>query len=392
MNFSQMNRQALRLATAALILLTGITVLAQSSKLYIETNNGGTGQNAVLGYSNDGAGNLTLLPGAPYGTGGTGITNFPNTGVALDADVEVTTNTAHTLLFAVDMHSNTIGAFTINADGSLTSVPGSPFASLGPQPSSLSWTDGSNGTGLLTAMNKDSDPAQPATNPNITTFAVSSSGVLSSTGNTITLPAGASPTSVVNGKSHIIFADLFMGVPSAINSYRISGSGAMTRLTGKTVPNGDHVFFGVAVHPTKNIFYTGLPADSQIGVYTYAPVTGAITFTRTVADPGTAVCWLTTNAAGTFLYVSETLSNSITVYSLAAATNPTQVQHFNLASGGNNGPTNISLDPTGKFLYVLTGNTLHVLNVAANGMVRETITPVALPIASNDIAQGLVTF
>jgi DNA-binding beta-propeller fold protein YncE len=153
------------------------------------------------------------------------------------------------------------------------------------------------------------------------------------------------------------------------------------------------VFFGVAVHPTKNIFYTGLPADSQIGVYTYAPLTGAMTFTRTVADPGTAVCWLATNAAGTFLYVSETLSNSITVYSLATPTNPTQVQHFNLAAGGNNGPTNLAFDATGKFLYVLTGNTLHVLSVnATNGTVKETITPVALPIASNDIAQGLVAF
>ena len=392
MNISQINHRALRCAVAALFLLSGLTALAQSSKVYLETNNGMTGQNAVLGYSNDGSGNLTLLPGAPYFTGGTGITNFPNTGVALDADVEVMTNTAHTLLFAVDMHSNTVGAFTVNSNGSLTSVPGSPFGSLGPQPSSLSWTDGSNGTGLLTVMNKDSDPGQTATNPNITTFAVSSAGVLSSTGNTITLPAGASPTSVVNGKSHIIFADLFMGVPSAINAYRISGAGAMTRLTGKTVPNGDHVFFGVAVHPTKNIFYTGLPADSQIGVYTYSPTTGAITFTRTVVDPGTAVCWLTTNSAGTFLYVSETLSNSITVFSLAAPTNPTQIQHFTLASGGNNGPTNLAFDPSGKFLYVMTGNLLHVLNVAANGMVKESITPVALPIASNDIAQGLVAF
>ncbi|HZQ68784.1 MAG TPA: beta-propeller fold lactonase family protein [Terriglobales bacterium] len=392
MNFSQINRQVFCLAVVVLILLSGVAVFAQSNFVYLETNNGLTGQNAVLGYSNDGNGNLTLLPGAPYPTGGTGLTNFPNTGLALDADVEVVTNPAHTLMFAVDMHSNTIGAFTINANGSLTAVPGSPFPSLGPQPSSLSWTDTSNGAGVLTVMNKDSDPNQTATNPNITTFASSSSGVLTPTGNTITLPSGASPTSVVNGKSHIIFADLFMGVPSAINSYRVNSSGVLTRLSGKTVPNGDHVFFGIAPHPSRNIFYAGLPGDSLIGVYAYAPLTGIMTFTRTVANTGTAICWLTTNKAGTFLYTSETLSNSITVYSLANPTTPTQVQHFTLASGGNNGPTNLAFDTTGKFLYVLTGNTLHVLTVAANGTVKETITPVALPVASNDIAQGLVTF
>jgi 6-phosphogluconolactonase (cycloisomerase 2 family) len=392
MNFSQTNRQILSVAVVVIVLLVSLTALAQTNRVYIETNNGLTGQNAVLGYSNDGAGNLTLLPSAPYPTGGTGITNFPNTGVALDADTEVITNTAHTLLFAVDMHSNTVASFTINADGSLTSVPGSPFPSNGPQPSGLTWTDGSNGTGLLTVMNKDSDPNQTATNPNFTTFAVSASGVLTPAGNTITLPAGASPTSAVEGKSHVIFGDLFMGVPSAINSYRISGNGTLTRLSGKTVPNGDHVFFGVTVHPTLNVFYAGLPADSQIGVYTYAPLTGAMTFTRTVANTGTAICWLTTNAAGTFLYTSETLSNSISVYSLATPTNPTQIQHFSLAAGGNNGPTNLKFDTTGKFLYVLTGNTLHVLSVGANGMVRETVTPVALPIASNDIAQGMATF
>jgi 6-phosphogluconolactonase (cycloisomerase 2 family) len=392
MNFSQINRQALRLAVAALILFTGLSAFAQLNVVYLETNNGLTGQNAVLGYSNDGNGNLTLLPGAPYLTGGTGITNFPNTGLALDADTEVITNTAHTLLFAVDMHSNTIASFKINADGSLTAVSGSPFPSNGPQPASLAWTDGSNGAGLLTVTNKDSDPNQTATNPNFTTFSVTAGGVLTPSGSTITLPSGSSPTAAYVGKSHLIFGDLFMGVPSAINSYRISGNGTLTRLSGKTVPNGDHVFFGIAFHPSKNIFYTGLPADSQIGVYTYSPVTGLMTFTRTVVDPGTAVCWLATNAAGTFLYVSETLSNSITVYSLATPTNPAQVQHFTLASGGNNGPTNLAFDSTGKFLYVLTGNTLHILNVAANGMVKESITPLALPVASNDIAQGLATF
>src|SRR5205807_849789 len=56
---------------------------------------------------------------------------------ALDADQQVVTNAAHTLLFAVNQGSDTIAVFRIARDGNLHPVKGSPFPSGGHAPTSV---------------------------------------------------------------------------------------------------------------------------------------------------------------------------------------------------------------------------------------------------------------
>ena len=120
----------------ALVALTGMivttrTVNAQKTYIYGETND--SAGNGVFAFSNDGSGNMVALAGSPFLTGGTGVLDLRE-GRVNDADQEVIVNAAGTLLYAVDGHSNTIGGFTINADGSLTPVPGSPRGLGRPQP------------------------------------------------------------------------------------------------------------------------------------------------------------------------------------------------------------------------------------------------------------------
>src|SRR5438105_1610692 len=126
---------ALSCIAVAVVAFTG-SLHAQVNAVYVESND--PTANTVIGYKNDGLGNLTLLPGSPYSTGGTGW--VPPTGQALgfqaDDDQQIITNSASTLLFAVNGHSNTIAAFTINSDGSLTPT-GPAISSAGSQPASL---------------------------------------------------------------------------------------------------------------------------------------------------------------------------------------------------------------------------------------------------------------
>jgi 6-phosphogluconolactonase (cycloisomerase 2 family) len=322
------------------------------------------------------------LPASPYLTGGSGV--FATGGPEFNADQEVITNPAGTLLYAVNGHSNSIAAFTINADGTLTTVPGSPFASGGQDPVSI----GLSGKFLVVA-NKNQDPNQNIGGdlPNYTTFQVSADGSLTmNAGSTLDLAAGSSPSqALVWSKGHIVFGMEF--ATSRIATYKFGPDGTMTELGSVSPTTRGGLFLGEILHPTRKVLYAGLLTTNQVGVYRFNAA-GAISFVRTVPNGGSDLCWLRTNAAGTRLYTSESVSDTLSVYDLTDALNPVLLQQFALI--GTNGPvTNISLDPTETFLYALAGTAIHVLNLDLGGMMSETISPVELPGLTTAVPLGL---
>ena len=115
---------------------------------------------------------------------------------------------------------------------------------------------------------------------------------------------------------------------------------------------------------------------------------GVISFVRTVSNDGIDICWLKTNAAGTRLYTSESLTFSITVYDITDPLNPVELQHLPLIAA-NRPVTNIELDPTETFFYAHAGQVIHVFNVDAGGLLSETANPVVLPVSPNDSPLGL---
>lgn len=397
------------LTTAVLVLgaTSAVAVQGQTNAVYLNANIGTVSNaNVVLGYSNDGKGNLTALPGSPYLTGGTG--SAPATGTSLglqtDDDQQVIVNKAGTLLFTVNGFSNTLAVFTINADASLTPVAGSPSTSGGPQPASLGLFDGilSNGNSFLVVVNKESDPNQVnPKQPNFQTFTVATNGTLThNTGAQVTLPYGASPSQAAIGQQHLVFGMQFagggvVGVPSQIYSYRIHANGTLGLTNTVQTPTGN-LFLGEVVHPTQTILYAALPVDSQIAVYQYAAGTGILTYQTSVANPGGLPCWLAINAAGTRLYSGESATNSITVYDLTNPLLPVQLQHLTLtATSAESAVTVMRFDPTGQFLYAIsnspTTSSLHVMNVASDGTMTETVTPMTLPVPSGNFPIGLAT-
>jgi len=392
---------------SVLTMLGVVSVNAQVNAVYLNANIGTVSDaNVVIGYSNDGAGNLTPLPGSPYLTGGTGSAPAPGTSLGLqtDDDQQVIINKAGTLLFTVNGFSNTIAEFTINSDGSLTTFPGSPSTSGGPQPASLGLFDGvlSNGNSFLVVVNKESDPNQVnPKQPNFQTFTVGTDGTLThNTGAQVTLPYGASPSQAAIGQQHLVFGMQFagggvVGVPSEILSYRIKSNGLL-RLNGTTLTPSGNVFLGEVVHPTQSILYAALPADSEIAVYTYSNSSGLLTFQTTVANPGSLACWLAINSTGTRLYSGESASNSITVYDLTNPLLPVQLQHVTLTpTTSGSSVTNMRFDPTGQFLYAIsnspTTSSLHVMNIATDGTMSEILTPITLAVPSGNFPIGLAT-
>jgi 6-phosphogluconolactonase (cycloisomerase 2 family) len=377
------------LALLAFSLASAPLAHAQLNLVYVESNNPATKGNAVVGFSNDGTGKLTKLPHSPYFTGGTGPTGIFSD-IQFDSDNEIIANSTGTLMFAVNGHANTISVFTVNTDGSLKTITGSPFASGGQDPVSLALKENvlPNSVSILMAVNKASDPGQTGGVPNYTTFDVTSTGVMTlNAGSTFSLPTGTSPASIMPrpGKFVQYFALEFMN--DKVVTYQVNNLGIITDISEALAPS---VTQGGAVLPgTKKAVYAGLPMLGQVQVVTYNSG-GTLTLGKQIANAGIQVCWLTENTAGTRLYSSESGSGTVTVYDSTAPSAPKQLQHFSLAAGSE--PAHLKLDPTGKFLYVVDRKgTLHVLTVSAvDGTLTETITPVTLGVPAGGLPQGIV--
>jgi 6-phosphogluconolactonase (cycloisomerase 2 family) len=370
------------------VISVGLTTSAhaQLNLVYVEGN--ATGGNVIAAFSNDGTGNLTALSGSPYSTGGLGVTGVFSD-IQFDSDGEVTSNAAGTLMFAVNGNSNTISAFSVNADGTLTAI-GSPIASGGQDPVSLALREGaySNGDSLLVAVNKASDPSQTGGIPNYTTFRVTTSGTITqNAGSSFNLPSGSSPAQIMlrPGKPVQFFGVEFMS--GKVSLYRALSSGKLSLVSSSTNPSA--VLGGVA-SPTAKAVYAGLPLVSQLSVNKYTSA-GSLSFLRTVPNAGALVCWLGISPSGTRIYSGETGSGTISVYDATNPGNPKQLQHFTLTPSGSL-PAALKLDPTGQFLYVVDrGGSMHVLNVAGDGTVTETHAAVNLGMPAGAIPMGLVT-
>ena len=370
---------------AAGVLLVGGNAGGETSYLYIESNAAGVPQqNAVLAYSNDGFGNLTPLPGSPYLTGGTGFNGDGSS--ELNCDQQVVTDAAARTLYAVNGGSNSIAAFALNSDGTLNPLRGSPFPSGGRNPVSIGLAKG-----FLVVANKALTTEQGAHGdvPNYRTFAVSANGTpRMNPGSRLDLPVGSGPSqALASDRWHLVFGlELFT---SRIASFSFDRSGLMAEVSSISPTTENGAFLGEILHPNQRVLYAGLLSTSQLGVYTFDPA-GVISFVQAVPNDGLDICWLKTNAAGTRLYTSESLTLSITVYDITDALNPVQLQHPILI-GANRPVTNIALDPTEAFLYAVCGQMVHILNVDANGLLSENVSPIVLPVAPDDSPLGLAT-
>jgi len=397
MNLPDTSRRAASwVLVGMLTLLLSVAAFAQNNVVYVESNIGQTqNENSVFAFVNNN-GVLTQLKGSPYLTLGTGVySSNPVFAPGFQADQEIVANAAGTLLFAVNGHSDTITTFNINSDGSLTLTNTS--ASNGADPVSLGLDETPPAGTVMTVINQNADSSQTGGTPNATTFFVTPAGDLTPVANsTINYAASSLPAqALVSPSGRFVFVVQFMG-GGALTSYDI-GAGGKLNLNNSLTPSKGNVFLGAGANAKQRAVYVGLPDINMVGTYTYNS-SGVIAFSHLTADPGLQVGWMTGNKLGTRLYTTEPNSNSVTVYDTSGANfnKPKQLQHLPLMAGGL--PTNVKIDPTGKYLYVLSlndppggvGNYLHVLNISnSDGTVTETIAPLSIPVPSGEIPQGL---
>ncbi len=398
--------------------------------LYVESNSLAAGQNSVLAYSRAADGTLAPLAGSPFLTGGKGSNN-PTAGKLgpNDLDYPLLASADKKRLFAANSGSNTIAVFDIKADGSLSAVAGSPFASGGRNPVSL--TIAGNRLYVVN-KNDDADQLPNADTPNYTGFTIEADGKLTPiAGSTVPVVAGGSPSQVLasNDGKLLFGADFFAPVVQpgigSLRSFKVNADGTLSQAPGSplALPAGPvpppPLPLGLYTHPTQNILYVGFVTRKQLGVYNFDAQTGALSFVRAVPNSGVEICWIRTSANGMRLYTVNNIDNSVSFYDNSTPTQPVEKQHLVLKESGplflnDRGPDSFmqvtstpyepALSPDEKFLYVVNnrsnaknpavtdGNKLHILSIAADGSLTESAATVNLPVPPDVRPQGLVVF
>ena len=409
---------ALGVVTVLLFALAGVLALrdhhhtsapssaavATSGTAYVETNVAVAHQNSVLALRYHG-GSFRPLRITEYPTGGSGSADLSDSGV-LDADQQLTVNTARTLLFAVNQGSDTIAVFHIAADGSLTPLAGSPFPSGGVAPASLAVSGN-----VLVVANKAHDGIRKLTTvaPNYTTFTIGSDGALRRTGSVVSLPPRSSPTQVyVPPGGGLVFTTEESGLLRVLS---LSSGGRLATTPGSPYTLPDSLFIngprpqpvwpaGLSSVARAGILYTGIPNYGSIVAYDY-DAAGRLTLQSEAFDPSAFLpCWSVVSPDGHWLYFANAGTDNVSVWNLRPdPRHPRLAQTVALRGGGN--PWNLRLDPSGHFLYIITprqvrqippgeGQLLHSLRIAADGTLSETAdSPVPLPVALDTNPFGL---
>jgi YVTN family beta-propeller protein len=364
--------------------------------VYVEANQRSPGKNAVLQYRYCNGSLLQTVVGR-YATGGSGAADLNDNGI-LDADQQIVISASQTLLFAVNQGSDSIAAFHIAADGSLTPVAGSPFPSGGPAPASV----GVSGN-ILVVANKASDGVRNLGNavPNYTTFTIEADGALTHTGTTYSLPRYSSPTQVyVAPGGNLVFGTEESGV---LRGLQLSPTGGLTLAPGSPVSLPNSIFdagqrpqpvwpAGLSATPTGSVLYTGVPNYGSIAAFAFT-ATGDLTFlSGEIAPEASLPCWSVVSPDGRRLYFANAGSNNVSVWDVATdPRRPAWLQTLTLSGGGN--PWGLRIDPTGTLLFVISprqvkqvpldeGQWLHGATINADGTLAEMRgSPVPIPVA-----------
>jgi 6-phosphogluconolactonase (cycloisomerase 2 family) len=318
-------------------------------------------------------GALTELSGSPYIAG--------SSAAAIAADP------AGQFLFVANYSSGDISVFSINAStAALTPVSGSPFAcefgvdALAVDPTGrflfavggvtgYMWTYSVSSTGVLT-------PHQP------TPF----NGAFTYNSASVTVAAAGDYVYIAEQ-----YPQVYPQYPSIILAFYFDP------VSGDTIPSMGF-FFSVdglanqlAIDPSgKFLLATGTQVTGTLGsvtVFRVDGVTGSLTpvapappnFVQVGQDPAAVI----TDHSGKFVYIPNTADATVSAYTLDSSGTLTEIPGSPFPSGGNgsiNGPTGITTDVGGQFIYVCNAsNDVSVLRIDKNTGALSPVTGSPFP-------------
>jgi len=344
---------------AALTLL--FTGLASAQKFVYTNDDIGFAPNTVSGFSVGTSGALTLVPGSPFLTGGTG------NGGGFFAANRTRAGIVGNCLFAGNTSSNDVSAFTIDTTTGALTLVGSPVPA-GPFP---------DGNGIALAVTPNGAFVTAANGGPIAVYSVAAncgiSPIASSPFPTMTQTDGikisqnGSFLAVAEGFQYEMFSIAADGSLASIGGFPITGGtfGAgvdinclSTLLYGGEANIGQNIVDGYSISSTGTLTpVAGSPFVNSLGSNSNVVLLGA--------KPGTKPL-----VRDKLMFVSNQASNTVTVFNVAKSGKLSPVGAFPITNTFF--PSGMDTSPDGAFLYVSNfNNEVNVFSVSSKGLLTE---------------------
>ena len=344
------------LATAVSAFAAGAVSAASGVVGHLYINDNTTGVNTVAGFDRHTDGTLTPIPGSPFAVGGTGA----GKATASQGSLQLSANGRY--LLAVDAGSNQISVLRIKPDGSLQIASGGPVSSNGGNPVSIAVSNH-----LVYVANAD------PVSPNYTGFTLNTGGHLRAlAGSTVSLPAGSQPGDVLFNRDGSKLAGARVA-SSLIDSFTVSKDGLLTAAPGSPFAAQGPGPFGSEFRPTNpaQLFVSNAHGGTGNGSVSAFADGADGTLTSIGASPfpdfQTAPCWVEISHDGHYLFAVNTAVSTISRYTIAADGTLTLLGSTTLNNPAGRVPEDARLSPDGSTLWVVDAGADAVSGFAVNG-------------------------
>jgi len=345
-------------------------------QLYVNDNTAGT--NTIAGFDRHANGTLTPLPGSPFAAGGAG------TGHGIGSQGALQLSADGRYLLAVDAGSNQISVLRIKPHGDLQLV-GTPVSSNGVEPVSIAVSGD-----LVYVANAGSGGS------NYTGFRLNAGGHLRAIDNsTIALPDGSQPGDVLfsGGGRHLVGVRV---ATSLIDSFTVGNDGLLTAATGSPFAAQGPGPFGSEFRPTNSsqLYVSNAHGGTNNGTVSAFSVAGDGTLSPIGSSPfpdlQTAPCWVEISHDGHYLFTVNTASNSISSYTINTDGSLTLNASTPFKTAGLGGE-DARLSPDGQTLWVVgtAADNISGFTVTAGNLTELGSSPTALPAGATPF--GIVT-
>ncbi len=336
---------------------------------HVYVNDNTATSNTIAGFARHADGDLTPLPGSPFATGGAG--NGAGTGSA--GALQETDNGRY--LLAVDAGSNQISVLRVERDGSLETLPDGTVSSDGVEPVSIAVH-----RHLVYVANAG------AGGSDYTGFVLWHGHLVSLPGSTVSLPDTADPGDVLFNSTGTLLAGTRVGT-SQIDSFSVGWDGRLTAASGSPFAAQGVGPFGSEFRPTdpSQLYVSnahGGVGNGTVSAFRVRP-SGALSSigTSPFADDQTAPCWVEISHDGRFLFAVNTAVPSISRYAIAPNGALTLLGSTPFKDGTSLGPFDARLSPDGTTLWVVDdgGNAISAFRVQGGNLTELASSPTPLP-------------
>jgi len=326
---------------------TAATLLNHTGYVYTLNNDGQ--HNGVVVLARNADGTLTEVAGSPFATGGKGL--VVPAGGDFDSQGAVRIHGKH--LFAINPGSNTIAVFNLGEGGKLEPVAGSPFPSGGVTPLSLAVSDE-----FVYVANQAVGFVNPDQAPNITGFRIATDGRLTAVPDSkIEFAPGQGPAQVeFSPKGGILAVTAGFQKDGKIHAYAVQPDGRLKQGPGSPfVASGVSGTVGFSWTADGQYLLVSNFRGSAVTVFSVDGKTGAIAAKGSpYANKQGAACWTALSPDGNTLYTANFVSNSVSAYAVKLdGTLSLLGSTMAKRQAMGNDTKDLQVSPDGKYLYVV---------------------------------------